>query len=104
MARITVGGKDLRLLKPLTFMNRSGASVRSLAAYLKVPPERVLVAHDELDLPAGANSSEFELYQEAQRYLEAAAKAPDRPGRSLADKGRRGEIADLHDQVLKKLN
>ena len=34
-------------------MNRSGASVRSLAAYLKVAPECVLVAHDELDLPAG---------------------------------------------------
>jgi PTH1 family peptidyl-tRNA hydrolase len=53
VARVRVRGADLLLLKPNTFMNRSGASVRSLAAYLKVPPERVLVAHDELDLPVG---------------------------------------------------
>ncbi len=53
IARVTIRGVDLLLLKPNTFMNRSGASVRSLAAYLKVAPECVLVAHDELDLPAG---------------------------------------------------
>ena len=41
------------MLKPGTFMNRSGNSVRGLASYLKVPPESVLVAHDELDLPLG---------------------------------------------------
>ena len=53
IARVRVEGQDLLLLKPLTFMNRSGASVRSLAAYLKIPPEAVLVAHDDLDLPTG---------------------------------------------------
>lgn len=53
IARVTIHDVDLLLLKPNTFMNRSGASVRSLAAYLKVPPECVLVAHDELDLPVG---------------------------------------------------
>lgn len=53
VARIRVQGAEVLLLKPTTFMNRSGASVRSLAAYLKVPPECVLVAHDELDLPVG---------------------------------------------------
>lgn len=53
LAQIELEGRKVLLLKPGTFMNRSGASVRSLAAYLKVPPEAVLVAHDELDLPAG---------------------------------------------------
>ena len=53
IVRITIDGRDVRLLKPGTFMNRSGNSVRSLASYLKVPPEAVLVAHDELDLPIG---------------------------------------------------
>jgi PTH1 family peptidyl-tRNA hydrolase len=53
VARVRIRDAELLLLKPDTFMNRSGASVRSLAAYLKVPPERVLVAHDELDLPVG---------------------------------------------------
>lgn len=53
IARVTIREVDLLLLKPNTFMNRSGASVRSLAAYLKVPSDCVLVAHDELDLPVG---------------------------------------------------
>jgi PTH1 family peptidyl-tRNA hydrolase len=54
VARITIGDRDVRMLKPATFMNRSGNSVRSLASYLKVPPEALLVAHDELDLPVGS--------------------------------------------------
>jgi PTH1 family peptidyl-tRNA hydrolase len=53
VTRVTIEGRDIRMLKPGTFMNRSGNSVRSLASYLKVPPEAVLVAHDELDLPVG---------------------------------------------------
>lgn len=53
VARIDVDGCDVRLLKPTTYMNRSGQSVQSLAAFLKVAPEAILVVHDELDLPAG---------------------------------------------------
>jgi PTH1 family peptidyl-tRNA hydrolase len=53
VARVSIEGRDVRLVKPATFMNRSGNSVRSLAAYLKVPSEGVLVAHDELDLGVG---------------------------------------------------
>ena len=53
VARVDIDGCDVRMLKPATFMNRSGNSVRSLVSYLKVPPESVLVAHDELDLPLG---------------------------------------------------
>jgi PTH1 family peptidyl-tRNA hydrolase len=51
--RITVNGRECWLLKPTTFMNRSGQSVSSLARYYKIPLEQVLVAHDELDMPAG---------------------------------------------------
>ncbi len=51
--RIRVGGQACWLLKPITFMNRSGQSVSSLARYFRIPPEEILVAHDELDLPAG---------------------------------------------------
>lgn len=53
VARVSVEGHDLRLLKPQTYMNRSGLSVQSLAAYLKVPPANILVVHDDIDLPAG---------------------------------------------------
>ncbi len=41
---------DVALLEPLTFMNLSGESVQPAAAFLKVPPERIIVVHDELDL------------------------------------------------------
>ena len=54
ICRLNIGGRDLRLLKPETFMNRSGQAVQAMAAYLKLPPEAILVAHDDLDLPAGA--------------------------------------------------
>jgi len=53
VCRLNIGGRDLRLLKPDTFMNRSGQAVQALAAYLQLPPEAILVAHDDLDLPAG---------------------------------------------------
>jgi PTH1 family peptidyl-tRNA hydrolase len=53
-ARITVGAQELILLKPTTYMNRSGLSIRQLSEFYKVPPDQVLVAHDELDLPVGS--------------------------------------------------
>ena len=53
LCRVDVEGRDIRLLKPMTYMNRSGLSVRSLAAYLKVESPEILVVHDELDLEPG---------------------------------------------------
>ena len=41
------------LLKPSTFMNRSGTSVGALAKFYRIEPAQILVVHDELDLPAG---------------------------------------------------
>ena len=40
--------------KPQTFMNLSGQSVQPLLAWHKIPPNRLVVAHDELDIPAGS--------------------------------------------------
>jgi PTH1 family peptidyl-tRNA hydrolase len=51
--RITLSGHDLRLLIPTTFMNRSGKAVAAMATFYKIAPEEILVAHDELDIPAG---------------------------------------------------
>ncbi|MFV8816690.1 aminoacyl-tRNA hydrolase [Haliea sp. E17] len=51
--RIRLAGHDLRLLIPTTFMNRSGRAVAAMAAFFKVAPEEILIAHDELDIPAG---------------------------------------------------
>ncbi len=54
VGRITIDGRELWLLKPTTYMNRSGLAVRALAEYLRIAPDETLVAHDELDLPVGA--------------------------------------------------
>ena len=53
-ARLEVAGSTVYILKPLTFMNRSGQAIGAVAAFYRIPPESVLVAHDELDLPPGA--------------------------------------------------
>jgi PTH1 family peptidyl-tRNA hydrolase len=53
LARIGVGGRDLRLLKPMTYMNHSGRAVAAVVRYFDIAPEQLLVAYDELDLPAG---------------------------------------------------
>ncbi|MBO1437674.1 aminoacyl-tRNA hydrolase [Meiothermus sp. CFH 77666] len=41
------------LVKPTTFYNATGEAVAPLARFYKVPPERILVIHDEMDLPPG---------------------------------------------------
>jgi peptidyl-tRNA hydrolase, PTH1 family len=45
--------ETLVLLKPLTFMNNSGASVSQVTRWYKVPHERILIIYDDLDLPYG---------------------------------------------------
>lgn len=52
-ARIRLGGHDLHLLNPTTYMNRSGASVAALCQFFKIAPDELLVAHDELDIAPG---------------------------------------------------
>lgn len=50
-ARLRPGGPKLVLVRPLSYMNTSGGPVSSAAAYFGIPPERVIVVHDDLDLP-----------------------------------------------------
>lgn len=52
--QISDQGQDVHLLFPATFMNRSGQAVQAIAQFYKIAPEEILVAHDELDIPAGA--------------------------------------------------
>ncbi len=46
-------GESIKLLKPLTYMNLSGQSIRAVMDWYKLPPESVLVIYDEMDLPLG---------------------------------------------------
>jgi peptidyl-tRNA hydrolase, PTH1 family len=52
-AEITLAGKPAILVKPQTFYNLSGECISDLLGYFKIPPERLIVLHDELDLEAG---------------------------------------------------
>jgi PTH1 family peptidyl-tRNA hydrolase len=55
-ARVALGevcGRRVVLAQPQTFMNDSGRSVAPLAQFYQVPPERLLVIYDDLDLPLG---------------------------------------------------
>jgi PTH1 family peptidyl-tRNA hydrolase len=53
VARASLRARDVVLLKPQTYMNRSGESVQAAAAFFKVAPGDVVVVHDEIDLPWG---------------------------------------------------
>ena len=44
---------DLILAKPQTYMNLSGMAVSPISQYFKIPIEKIIIVHDELDLPTG---------------------------------------------------
>ena len=50
---VALGGRKVRLLKPLTYMNRSGQAVRAVTDWYKLQPQSVLVIYDDMDLPVG---------------------------------------------------
>ncbi|MFZ2123154.1 MAG: aminoacyl-tRNA hydrolase [Rhodoferax sp.] len=53
VARTSINGQSVWLLAPQTFMNLSGKSVAALANFFKIPPQDILVAHDDLDIAPG---------------------------------------------------
>jgi PTH1 family peptidyl-tRNA hydrolase len=54
VATLELNGSRVYLLKPYTYMNRSGQSVAALCRFYRIPVSGVLVAHDELDINVGA--------------------------------------------------
>lgn len=52
--KVNIAGNVVWLLKPMTFMNRSGLSVGQLSGFFRIPTEQVLVAHDEMSIAPGA--------------------------------------------------
>ncbi len=53
VAEANMGGVRVLLMKPTTLMNNSGVAVGEAATFYKIPPERVLVLHDEISFDAG---------------------------------------------------
>lgn len=53
VAETQIDGERIFLLKPQTFMNLSGRSIREIVQFYKIPPQDLLVVHDDMDLPLG---------------------------------------------------
>jgi peptidyl-tRNA hydrolase, PTH1 family len=53
--KIILGDQAVRLLLPETFMNLSGKAIAAMAGFYQIPPEAILVVHDELDLNPGTS-------------------------------------------------
>ena len=52
-ARTELGGAGVLLMKPQTYMNESGQAVGQAARFYKLPPQRVIVVSDDINLPCG---------------------------------------------------
>ncbi|MEC9375799.1 MAG: aminoacyl-tRNA hydrolase [Pseudomonadota bacterium] len=55
----SIANQNIRLLKPQTYMNDSGQSLRRMMDFFKLQPENLLVVHDELDLSPGINRFKY---------------------------------------------
>ncbi len=53
LCQVAIAGRQVRLVKPATFMNRSGQCVRRLMDYYRIPLAEILVVHDDVDLSPG---------------------------------------------------
>ncbi|HET7269090.1 MAG TPA: aminoacyl-tRNA hydrolase [Oleiagrimonas sp.] len=58
--QVQLGGSTVRLLKPSTFMNKSGLAVAAALDYYKIAADECLVVHDDLDLPPGTARLKFD--------------------------------------------
>lgn len=59
VGRVPLPGGEILLAAPQTFMNASGRALGALAHFFKIPPEQILVVHDELDLMPGTVKLKF---------------------------------------------
>jgi PTH1 family peptidyl-tRNA hydrolase len=70
-----IADSECKLLFPSTFMNNSGQAVRAVVNFYKIPPEAILLAHDELDFAAGTVKLKFGGGLAGHNGLEDIAKA-----------------------------
>jgi PTH1 family peptidyl-tRNA hydrolase len=104
VARLSLNGQTVWLLKPLTFMNLSGKSVAALARFFKIAPEEILVAHDELDIVPGQVKLKFggsHAGHNGLRDIHAQVASPDY-WRLRLGVGHPGVKAEVINWVLKK--
>ena len=104
-ARALADSRDVRLLVPTTYMNRSGQSVAALANFYSIEPGSILVAHDELDLPPGVARLKFSGGHGGHNGLRDIIKALGNNrdfGRLRLGIGHPGHASEVVDYVLRK--
>ena len=79
VATTEVGGRPALLALPMTFMNESGIAVSALARYYKVEPDRIVVVHDDIDLPFGKLRFGFGRGAGGNRGVESVVQALGSP-------------------------
>lgn len=67
------------LIKPTTFMNKSGEAVRSVATFYKIDPRDILVMHDDLDLPFGKIRMSFDSMSAGHNGVESVIESLSGP-------------------------
>ncbi|UCD11321.1 MAG: aminoacyl-tRNA hydrolase [Nitrospinaceae bacterium] len=97
-----VDGLKVVAAKPLAYMNRSGPPVRSILAALDIPPENIIVIHDDIDLPLGKIKKKNKGGDSGQRGVRSLIQTlgTDRFSRVRVGVGRPEEREDIVDYVL----
>jgi len=98
-----IANQKVILLKPTTYMNNSGQSVKAAAKFFKIKPERIVVFHDELDLEAGklkVKCGGGNAGHNGLKSIEAHLGTPDY-WRVRLGIGHPGDKAKVHSYVLK---
>jgi len=103
-SKINIANRPIHCLIPTTFMNRSGQAVAALTNFFKIPSEAILVAHDELDIPAGAVKLKFGGGHGGHNGLRDIIShlGSNQFGRLRLGIGHPGNSKDVVDYVLKK--
>lgn len=98
----SIGGKRVCLLKPQTWMNLSGGAVAEAVNFLKIPLDRVLIAHDDVDLELGRIQVKFGGGHGGHRGLESVVETLGQDGftRIRIGVGRPPDSVDVSDYVL----
>lgn len=70
-----IAGKKAKLVLPETFMNRSGSAVRPLAPVKKTEAKKIVVCHDDIDLPVGRLKISFDRGSAGHKGVESIKRA-----------------------------
>jgi PTH1 family peptidyl-tRNA hydrolase len=97
-----VDGLKVVAAKPLAYMNRSGVPARSILAAFDIPPENVIVIHDDIDLPLGKIKKKNKGGDSGQRGVRSLIQTlgTDRFWRVRVGVGRPEDREDIVDYVL----